>query len=213
MRRARYSKKGGSMIKQMENEINQLKNLFEQIDWNDDEIYATWLSQCYYMVRYSTAYLGLCMFHSVRYPDFQRRCIEHISEENGHEVLILNDLKFLGMQLREELPETASIYQTQYYKISEENPVSFLGYIFMLELLAPAFGNQVMSKVKNKKALTFLKVHTVADEGHIEEAKAQISNLSGDLQKLVYNNFKTTYVSYVSLLKALAQLRKSNLAA
>lgn len=186
-------------------EIESTRQYIDSIAWEKADQYAAWLSQQYYIVKRSTPYLGLCLFHSDKYPAFQKRCIQHINEEKGHEVLIENDLKALGWPLLAELPETASIYQTQHFRIVAQNPMSFLGYVFFLELLAPVYGPEVIEKVNNPKASNFLKVHAINDDDHLEEAAKIYETMTDELRHLVAANFLATKSSYQSMLKAIAE--------
>lgn len=188
------------MIHLMEEKVKGLYPYINSLNWTDENVYADWLSQAYYMVRKSVPYLGLCIYYSADIPEFMNRCKEHIAEESNHEKLILNDLKVLGRDLAPELSSTTNIYQTQFYKITHISPISFLGYVFLLELLAPMFGPHVISQVANKKALSFLKVHTNADEDHVESAKQVFNSLDRATQNLIYENFNSSLAAYKAML-------------
>lgn len=194
------------MIKQMEAIIESLRPQMEAVKWDDPFYYATWLSQAYYIANRSTSFLGLCLFHADKYPEFQKRCGQHIGEETGHEKLITNDLKQLGYPLLPELPSTMAVYQPQYFRIVAENPLSFVGYVFFLELLAPAYGPYVMNRVPNKKALSFLKVHTSADEDHIESATKILEIVPEEVRGKIMTNFQMSFESYRLML---AQIQKA----
>ncbi len=193
-----------NMVEQMERIIESMRPQFQAIRWEDDEVYAQWLSQVYYIARRSTSFLGLCLFHSDKYPDFQKRCTAHIAEETGHEKLIENDMKHLGQKFQPEMATAMAVYQTQYFRIVSENPLSFMGYVFFLELLAPAFGSYIMNRVGNKKSLSFLKVHTSADEDHIQSAIEIQKTMTEEQQKMAMTNFLMTAESYSQMLKQIA---------
>ncbi|RYZ78285.1 MAG: hypothetical protein EOP06_29320 [Proteobacteria bacterium] len=105
------------MIDRMNKVIDELAPVLKSLDWSNPKVYAWWLSQAFCIARQSTSFLGLTMIHSKAYPAFLERCTDHISEETGHEKLIMNDLKALGIEMLPELPATSAIYQTQYYRI------------------------------------------------------------------------------------------------
>ena len=199
------------MIKTMNDTIESLRPLFNRVNWSDDRIYGLWLSQAYYIAKRSTSFLGLTMIHSHPYPEFLARCTDHISEETGHEKLILNDLKNLDLPLSAELPSTSAIYQTQYYRVVAENALSFVGYIFLLELLAPAFGPLIMDRCSNKKAITFLRVHASADEDHIGEATKILETMDNRTREMALSNFQMTAASYRQLLETLVSQQSSQL--
>lgn len=192
------------MIKKMESIIESLRPEMNAIPWDQDIYYANWLSQAYRIARRSTSFLGLCLFHSEKYPDFQKRCAGHIAEETGHERLIENDLKRLGLSLLPELPSTMAVYQPQYFRIVGENPLSFMGYVFFLELLAPAYGPHIMNCIPNKTAQSFLKVHTSADEDHIQSATEIYKTMSEEAREMAMANFLMTAESYSRMLKEIA---------
>lgn len=192
------------IISEMHKTIEKIGPALKDLEWQNDLVYAGWLSQAYYIAKQSTSYLGLAMMHAAKYPAFHKRCTAHIAEETGHEKLIMNDLAQLGYSLFPELPMTSAVYQPQYYRIAVENPLSFIGYVLFLELLAPAYGPYVIDRVSNKKALSFLKVHTTADEDHVEEAAAQLAGLPEEVQRLALANFKMTAASYELMLINLA---------
>jgi hypothetical protein len=187
-------------IAEMERIIESMRPTFEKIRWDDPVVYANWLSQARYIAHRSTSFLGLCLFHSHDYPDFQKRCTAHIAEETGHERLIDNDLKRIGIQLLPELAETMSVYRTQYFQIVGLNPLSFVGYIFLLELLAPAYGQFIIDRSKST-GVSFLKVHSSADEDHIGQATKIFETLSASQRILVFDNFKMTHAAYKTMLE------------
>lgn len=194
------------MLKEMKNAVESVKPSFDAIKWEDPIVYANWLSQSYYIASKSTAFLGLCLIHSEKYPEYQKRCTEHLREETGHEKLVLNDLKRLGSELWLELPETMAFYQPQYYQIVRQYPLAFMGYVFFLELLAPEVCPNIIERVTNKKALSFVKVHGVSDVDHIEKAVKILETMPDDLRELAMANFSMSYVSYKSMLKKVAEL-------
>ncbi|OFZ29709.1 MAG: hypothetical protein A2622_10835 [Bdellovibrionales bacterium RIFCSPHIGHO2_01_FULL_40_29] len=189
------------MIQTMDKAIKELHPLIRQMEWENPSVYATWLSQIHHIVKTSVPYLGLTVYHSVNYPDFQKRCYEHIREELNHEKLIEADLKNLGIPMSRELPSTMLIYQPQHYQITMKNPLNFLGYIFFLELLAPAYCPEIMERVPNKKAISFLKLHGNEDEGHIKSAQQVLATLPTEIQQMVLSNFHMTQIAYREMLQ------------
>jgi hypothetical protein len=192
----------------MEAEINSMTTLMEKINWHKPEVYAAWLSQAYFIANRSTPLLGLCMFHSDKSPDFQKRCFQHMKEEMGHEKLILNDLKNMNKSLQPELASTMGIYQTQYFRITCESPLSFLGYIFLLELLAPVFGPSIINKAAESapNSLSFLKVHATADEHHIDEAREMLEKTPIEFHQQIFSNFMMSKNAYCNFMTDLANL-------
>lgn len=189
------------MIDKMKAGIDSLRPHIEAIDWSDQKTFALFSSQQYYMVKNSVPFLGLCVSKADQYPEFKERCIDHISEEKGHEKLIENDLKQLGIPLQPELHTTSAVYQTQYYQIMTKGPLAFLGYVFLLEMLAPAYAPYIMERVTNKKAMSFLKVHLAEDDGHLESAFKILEKLNENDRKAILDNFLMSLDAYEGMIK------------
>ncbi|MFZ4404262.1 MAG: iron-containing redox enzyme family protein, partial [Pseudobdellovibrionaceae bacterium] len=167
--------------------------------------YAAWLSQAYYFVRHSTPMLALSAGLSVDNRPYHLRCIEHLSEEKGHDKLLLNDLKTLGYNISNfpELAATKALYQTQYYWIQHKNPISFLGYIVLLEGLAIHYGAKIYSEIKKFPGNSFIEIHTEDDVEHLKRAFQMIESLPSHEQKLIIENCELSAYLYKSMLNDL----------
>ena len=198
-----------SIAKTMEKVISGCESLIHKINWKDTSTYGVWLSQQRYIVQRSVPYLGLCVFRAEEAPEFQSRCREHMGEESGHEKLLDQDLKTLGLARQSELAETKLVYQPQFYQISMQGPLSFLGYVFFLEMLAPAFGPTVIQSRKGL-AVDFLKVHAHDDEDHLISAQQILGSLNVRVQEKVLQNFEMTAASYKFMLETIASMEKQN---
>lgn len=189
------------MVKLLEDAINQAVSAGRQLDFANKGLYALWLSQAYYFVRHSTPLLALSCGRSIENRPYHLRCISHLAEERGHDKLILNDLKALGFKPEdfEELPATQALYQTQYYWIEHVNPVSLLGYIFILEGLAVKLGGIKTKEVNDAKATSFLKLHSDEDVGHLESAFGQLKAMSKHDQECILKNAQLTAGLYSNM--------------
>lgn len=162
----------------------------ERLDFSDSTVYSLWLSQAYYFVRHSTPLLALSCGRALDNRSYHLRCIGHLSEEKGHDRLLLNDLKSLGVSI-EDFPEfasTAAFYQSQYFWIEHVNPVSFLGYIYVLEALAVLQGKSKAHQANSFRADSFLKIHADEDAGHLQQAAKLISTFSETDQMQIVKN-------------------------
>jgi hypothetical protein len=155
-------------------EIETISVVARAFPWDDRAHYAFWLAQTYYYVAHTTRLIALA---AARMPiadeNFYGRFVREISEERGHELLLLNDLKALGHSIEEfeELPETSFFYQTLGYLIDREEPVSILGYSLTLEGLSALKAHEYYARASaafGENACTFLRVHNVVDEKHFE---------------------------------------------
>jgi hypothetical protein len=178
---------------------------FSKVNFADKSVYGQWLAQQYYIVCHSTPLLALSCGRSIDNREYHNRCIEHLTEEKGHEKMLLNDLKLLGFSLSQfpELDSTRAIYQCQYYWTEHECPTSFLGYVLFLEGLAVTYGEKVYSMAQNHGS-TFLKHHAGADEGHLEDAFAVIHALPENQKEKIAINLKQTASLYAAMLSELS---------
>ena len=131
------------MLRDFKIGISQMTEAISSYPWQDPEAYALYLSQTYYYVLHSTRLLALSAAHmKVSDNTFHRRFLEHASEEKGHDLMALKDLEVLGFRLEDfpELPHTRMFWETQYYKIEHNDPLSLLGYVIALEALASEHG-------------------------------------------------------------------------
>ena len=199
-------------ILEMEKQVESLKSVIESVHWQDNAVYAEWLSQQRYIVERSVPYLGLCMFHAHDFPDFQKRCRNHIGEEADHEVLLDKDLQKIGKSMTPELPETMLVHRTQYFQVSTQGALSFLGYIFFLEMLAPAFGPYVIKQRKGE-ATGFLNVHANEDEDHLSSAAQIFEKVDQKTREAILQNFKMSAASYTAMLEKIALMSKSKVLA
>lgn len=187
----------------MKNQLNKIMEnllpIIKQLDFSNKNVYGNWLTQQYYIVRHSTPLLALSCGRSIENRDYHIRCISHLSEEKGHDKMLLNDLNKLNFSLNSypELNSTRAVYQTQYYWIEHVNPTSFLGYILFLETLAVKYGERVSSEAKSG---TFLKHHSDADEDHLKSAFSVIEQLSSIEKTLIIENLNEAAYLYSMML-------------
>lgn len=189
--------------------MNEIEPYMLNYPWDNNEAYVGWLSQQYHIVRHSTPMLALCCGRAINNPDFHKRCIDHLSEEKGHDKMLLNDIKLSKGMLHDEEPTARGYYSPQYYQIEHNAPESFLGYILFMEALAVRFGKKIAQKAANaSKGTTFLKLHAEEDDGHIDSAYKIIENLPDGLQTEIINNLRMSAKSYTTMMVDLAKYCK-----
>src|SRR5690606_21536890 len=136
----------------------------------------------------------------------QQRFIEHIKEENNHELLATRDLKKLGYTFEDfqELPETKMFYECQYYKIQNIDPLSLLGYIVALEYLSVAVGKKIIKLTEHHKAHAFLKLHSEEDVDHVAKAMNLVNGFQKERKRIIIENMAQSCNGYKLLLIAVA---------
>lgn len=190
-------------------EMTQMGKLIPEFPWEDKKFYACWLAQTSYFVTYSTRILARTASRFTLSQDhFHKRFLLHLREESGHEKLALNDLKDLNenIEMYPELPETSALYQSQYFWIEQEDPISVFGYIFALEGLAVQCGDVVTTRVLRvfgPKTGSFLKVHAGEDPDHLKDAFAATLGLQEEKMSLIEKNFILSCRLYLGMLLAM----------
>lgn len=195
-------------VKQTYNKyMNALGDAVSTFPWENVEAYAQWLSQTYHYVKYSTRLLTLSSTHiPLDNLPLHNRFIDHAKEERNHEVLLIKDLQAIKRNIN-DYPEqypAAGLYQSQFYWIQFQDPMSFFGYILFFEGLGSLHcGKMYKEAIKNhgEKSGIFLKVHHEEDQDHIVKAFGQIERFSAKAQSLVVQNFIQTSHLYSLLLK------------
>jgi hypothetical protein len=178
---------------------------FRSQKWDNKEFYSQWLAQSYYYTSYSTRMLAFAAgWTNSDEKSYYRRSLVHISEEQGHDLVALNDLKNLNQQIENfpELGSTRSMWECQFYKIQKE-PSNLLGYILALEAFAvrtlKEFNHELL-KNYSEQSTRFVKIHADDDPGHVEDAMIQINECTPEQQKNIMFNFEQTLTMYQFML-------------
>lgn len=195
----------------LDKQIQFLAEVAQKVDFLDKNQYANWLAQTYYFVRHSTRLLnfssGLTPFDL---QFFHLRANEHAAEERSHEKLLEMDLKSLGFKTTDflELPATKSFYQCQYFSIQHLHPLSFLGYVMMLETLPITLGPELLQKVESKhgkSACSFLRVHTNEDPEHIKSLLLILEKLDAKVVEYIKGNLEQSTYQYGQILSGITE--------
>ncbi|MEQ1724162.1 MAG: iron-containing redox enzyme family protein [Pseudobdellovibrio sp.] len=189
-------------------EMNQLVDLFKKQDWSNKKFYSSWLAQTYYYTSYSTRMLAFAAGWSEKTnKTYFKRSVVHISEEQGHELIALNDLKVLGESIENypELGITRAMWESQFVKI-QKDPVMLLGYILALETLAVKTNefHGMLKQHYNEDALKFVKTHADDDPDHVEEALEQIQACTPEQQSQIKIGYEHTLQLYRLMIQEIA---------
>lgn len=197
--------------------LNYQKEKREMIDclkgfpWNSKRATGDYLAQTYYYVRHSEKFLVLAASRmSEKDRRYQKRFLEHLAEENAHDLMVKKDLENLGYFLEDfpERAETKMFWETQYFKIEHEDPMILMGYILLLEDVASEVCThlaQMIGQHHTKKASTFLRVHGEEDPHHVAEALGVIDSLEEPRQKLIYANLLQSQKAYKLMIQAISE--------
>lgn len=195
------------MKKRLEAAIRKSAKAVGGMDFRNQALYETWLAQTYFFVRHSTPMLALSCGLAIENRPYHLRCISHLAEEKGHDRLLINDLKALGssIDLFEELSSTRAFYQTQYYWIEHVNPVSFLGYVLLLEGIAVSCGAEKIKETEGFSGRSFVEVHAKEDLAHLGRAMAQIEAMSEKDRRDIVSNAEQSSDLYELMMAEIAR--------
>lgn len=126
------------------------------------------------------AAIGVC---ADRLPELRRFLYEHVQEERGHEYMVMNDLRALGMAdaarvaQRRPVPPAQALLAFNYHSIASEHPGCVLGMVYVLEILSSLYGGKVAHALSRSMGLplssgfSFLDSHASLDEDHMAELR------------------------------------------
>jgi pyrroloquinoline quinone (PQQ) biosynthesis protein C len=187
--------------------VERVGSSAQAFPWENRNAYGCWLAQTYYFVRHTTSFLALT---ASRFGPWQRDRqyfqLQHLREEYGHDKLLLSDLDALGFKLEtfEELPETAALYQSQYYFIDHETPASHWAYAYLLEGLAARKIRSFIERVQSGHptgSSQFLRVHMDEDEGHFERGLGMLDHLTSAESNSYHRNLMQCSYFYIGMLE------------
>lgn len=191
--------------------LQKLINTFNSMPWEKPEFYKNWLVQSYYYTSHSTRMLAFAAgWTEYSQSSYYRRSLQHIREEQGHELLALRDAEKMGAdkeQMR-ELGVTRALWEAQFYKL-QRNPESLLGYILCLEQLAVATFKSLHTRLLEQHpegSHDFVRVHAEEDPGHVDEAVVQICRCSSEAQNMIHENFEQTADMYRLMLESVLEM-------
>jgi pyrroloquinoline quinone (PQQ) biosynthesis protein C len=164
----------------------------------DAEQYAAYLAQSYHYVRWTAPLLGLAgrrMQRLGQNPALAALLVQKAKEETGHERWLLSDLRALGWSKeRVELtPPCAAVRAyVNWNRFTAEAgvPTAFLGTAYVLEYLSVVRAGLAAERLVARdaipgirRAVTFLRGHAGADEGHVEELASVLRTLEDPTER------------------------------
>jgi len=193
--------------------MNPLADYILSRQWENKSFYCQYLAQSYHYVFHSTRLLALSAAHTTKeQQQFYKRCIKHISEEAGHELIAIRDLANLGEKIEDypELETTRALWEPQYYKIEKSAP-SLLGYILSLEYLTVrTFGqlSKALDGIYGESCGKFVKIHAEEDPDHVEKCLVEIQKLPQNELDIVMKNYSQTCVMFELFLDQCSKKRQ-----
>jgi pyrroloquinoline quinone (PQQ) biosynthesis protein C len=159
----------------------------------DATAYAHFLVQTYHYVRWTKPLLELAgrrMVETGRHPALASLLLQKAREETGHERWLLADLQQLGWSAEavNQAPMCTAVEAYvgwNRFTAEEGSPLAFLGTAYVLEALAADHAGEAARNLQERsgipgiqRAVTFLRGHGAADEGHVAELATLLGSLT-----------------------------------
>lgn len=189
--------------KKAEEKVNILAKTFESMPWENRTFYNHWLTQTHAYVSYTSTFLTLCNQMTPSDHPLKDHFEHHLKEEDGHEKMSENDMKFMNSPDLPVFGITGVFWKSQFYWIKEHGPTAHLGYSLLLEGLAAISGHNVLKRIQAAgfAGYTFLKVHAEEDTGHFIRAIEATSVLTNRERANIYQNLCEGMDTYIAILK------------
>lgn len=200
----------------LEDIYNETSKKLLNLPWENKDFYAHWLAQTFFMVSHTPRLICLAAARfSPQEDSLHRKMVDHFSDEDKHEYVILEDLKNLGYTLEEfeENPETALIIQQLYYQIDHIDPIAIFGRILFLELLSAELDLEFHQRFANsyeKNQTQFMKIHLEEDVEHVQKAAATLKTVPMNKRKLIGDAFYMTGFLYQQFMEGILKTWKSS---
>lgn len=156
------------------------------------------------------AAIGVC---ADRLPELRRFLYEHVQEERGHEYMVMNDLRALGMAdaarvaQRRPVPPAQALMAFNYHGIATEHPATVLGMVYVLEILSSLYGGKVARALSRNMGLplssgfSFLDSHASLDEDHMAELrKLLLHDDCTDAHQCIVNSIDVNFHLFTDLM-------------
>ncbi len=154
--------------------------------------------------------IGVC---ADRLPELRRFLYEHVQEERGHENMVLNDLRALGMAdaarvpRRRPVPPAQALLAFNYHGIANEHPGCALGMVYVLEIMSSLYGGKVAQALSRSMGLplasgfSFLDSHASLDEDHMAELrKLLLHDDCTDAHQCILNSVDVNFHLFTDLM-------------
>jgi Iron-containing redox enzyme len=153
------------------------------------ERYRAFLLELYHVVWHFNPISAIA---ASRMPDSLREVryflYQHMQEESGHELWVLNDLAAVGVarsiaEAHRAGPYTLGMTGYNYWAAEHRHPASVLGMLYALEVVASVYGGPFSSAIRESLLLdgdvgiSFISSHTTMDSEHIADLREIINQV------------------------------------
>lgn len=154
------------------------------------ERYRAFLLELYHVVWHFNPISAIA---ASRMPDALRELryflYQHMQEESGHELWVLNDLAAVGVapavaEAHRAGPYTLGMTGFNYWAAEHRHPASVLGMLYALEVVASVYGGPFSSAIRESLLLdgdagiSFISSHTTMDSAHIADLREIVNQVA-----------------------------------
>jgi pyrroloquinoline quinone (PQQ) biosynthesis protein C len=156
------------------------------------ERYRKLLLELYHVVWH---FNPVCAAAASRMPDTHRDVryflYEHMHEESGHEVWVMNDLEAVGVSVaatraHAPSPDTLALNGYNYWSADRRHPCSVLGMLYTLEVLASVYGGTFAAAIREslmldgERGISFIGSHATMDAEHMVTLREVLNTITDD---------------------------------
>ncbi|ODU98944.1 MAG: hypothetical protein ABT20_17770 [Rubrivivax sp. SCN 70-15] len=139
---------------------------------------------------------------------------EHMHEESGHEVWVLNDLEAIGVEpdaTRTHAPgaDTLALNGYNYWAADRRHPCSALGMLYALEVIASVYGGPFASAIRESllldgdRGVSFIDSHSTLDAQHMAELRKVLNTLNDPAaQAAVIESVRVNFHHFTRIIEA-----------
>jgi len=174
----------------------------------DVERYRIFLHELYHIVWHFCPVMAAAASRcDDRYRELRSDLYERLSDEQGHEEWVLEDLEAVGGDVRSARALSPASEPTQaligynYYCAEHLNPCSVLGMVYALEVVSSVYGGKVADSIAraqgrevNQGGFKFLSSHATMDVDHMAQLSRLMKRIDDKAaQKAIINSTRVNF--------------------
>jgi pyrroloquinoline quinone (PQQ) biosynthesis protein C len=178
------------------------------------ERYRNLLLELYHVVWH---FNPVCAAAASRMPDQFRDLryflYEHMHDESGHELWVLNDLEAVGVPRSDVLAyrpsvEVMGFIGFNYWTADRRNPCAALGMVYALEVIASVYGGPISTAIKDSllldgdRGITFISSHATLDAEHMAHLRGVLNPIADrEAQDAVIESTSFNFAQFTRILE------------
>ena len=140
---------------------------------------------------------------------------EHMHEESGHEIWVMNDLEAIGVApeaVRRHVPavHTLALNGYNYWAADRRHPCSALGMLYALEVIASVYGGPFAAAIREslllegERGVSFIGSHASLDAQHMADLRRLMNQLqSVDTLAAVVESVRVNFHHFTRIIEAI----------